>query len=111
MDTQQSFAIALSNNPHSSLLSSPLPCVAYPLLSVDVGLIEAFRHRIKASGNIPLRSTLEAKRKEEIETKLIKTAQRWARRIFKAQPRTHRVDAFSTAIRKSIMSLGKKEKN
>lgn len=41
-------------------LSSPLPCVAYPLFFVYVGLIEAFRHRIKASGNVPLRSRLEA---------------------------------------------------
>lgn len=38
----------------------PLPCVAYPLFSVYVGLIEAFRHRIKASGNVPLRRRLEA---------------------------------------------------
>lgn len=57
MDTQQSVAIALSNNSSSLiLLPLPLPCVASPLFSVYVGLIEAFRHRIKASGNVPLRS-------------------------------------------------------
>lgn len=38
----------------------PLPCVAYPPFSVYVGLIEAFRHRIKASGSVPLRRRLEA---------------------------------------------------
>lgn len=61
MDTQQSFAYALANNSNTLiLLLSPFPCVARSPVSLYVGLIEAFRHRIKACGNVSQRSRLEA---------------------------------------------------
>lgn len=66
----------------SSLLSLVSPIRSF---SVYVGLIEAFRHRIKASGNVPPRSGLEGgvpRCKEEMETKLIKMAQQQAKRMF-----------------------------
>lgn len=52
-------AVSSANNTNAPIhFSAPLPCVARLLFSVYVALIEAFRHKIKASGNAPPRSRL-----------------------------------------------------
>lgn len=115
MDTQQSCAAALSNNsstlsPLSSLsLVLSICCFLSLSLCVCVGLIEAFRHRIKASGSVPQRSQLEAlcpNAKEKLKQSSSKQPSSKRGGVFRLQHQ--RVSAFYPEIKKLSCKYGTK---